>query len=57
MKKISKKVQSTKLNEGKYASLNGDMLKKVNGGKAASGNSDRACGCGEIQNRGGIVVD
>ncbi|NVO12103.1 MAG: hypothetical protein HXX16_19250 [Bacteroidales bacterium] len=47
MKKISKKVQSTKLNEGKYSSLNGNTLKKVKGGSTESGSTDHACGtCG-----------
>jgi len=46
MKKVSKKVQSTK-NEDKYVSLNGDMLKKIEGG-TQSGSTDRLCsgGCG-----------
>jgi hypothetical protein len=50
MKKVSKKVQSTKLNEIKYFSLNGDMLKKIKGGHNDNliSNTDRTCsgGCG-----------
>jgi hypothetical protein len=42
MKKVSKKVKSD------YSSLNGDALKKIKGGKAASssGAEDRLCGSG-----------
>ncbi|MDR2064711.1 MAG: hypothetical protein LBP85_03245 [Prevotellaceae bacterium] len=51
MKKVSKKVQSTKLNEIKYFSLNGEMLKKLKGGGKGEnlgdilldGNTDNAC--------------
>ncbi|WP_421920093.1 hypothetical protein [Marinifilum sp.] len=54
MKKVSKKVESTKLNDSKYHSLNGEMLKKIKGGtrneasKISDGAStDRLCGgCG-----------
>ncbi len=50
MKKVSKRVQSTKLNEDKYFSLNGDMSKKIKGGvdnSISSASSDRVCegGC------------
>jgi hypothetical protein len=51
MKKISKKVQSTKQNESKYTSLNSEMLKKLKGGGSGEnlsdiplgGNTDNAC--------------
>ena len=48
MKKVSKKVQSTKLNEKKYFSLNGKMLGKIGGGTiTGTGSEDRNCGgCG-----------
>jgi len=47
MEKVSKKVQNTK-NEDKFVSLNGSMLKKIEGGVAQSGTQDRLCsgGCG-----------
>ena len=50
MKKVSKKLKSTKLNEDKYSSLNGKMLKKIKGGASSTsnGSTDRVCsgGCG-----------
>ena len=41
MKKVSKKVQSTK--ESKYISLNGNMLNKIKGGGGGGGRYDGAC--------------
>ncbi|MDR1348617.1 MAG: hypothetical protein LBJ63_09395 [Prevotellaceae bacterium] len=61
MKKVSKKVQSTKLNESKYFSLNGNMLKIKGGhnGDDLVSNTDRTCngGCGATSAfvNGGIV--
>ena len=58
MKKVSKKVQSTKLSKGKFLSLNGNVLEQVRGGKNASSvpttapssdppaDTDRLCGSG-----------
>ncbi len=51
MKKVSKRVQSTKANDDKYFSLNGEMLKKIKGGSSlisGPSNTDRVCtgGCG-----------
>jgi hypothetical protein len=44
MKKVSKKVEITKLNEDKFVSLNGKMLEKIKGGNMNSGSTDHACG-------------
>jgi len=53
MKKVSKKVQSIKLKEGNYISLNGKTLSKVKGGNVPpSGNTDHACSGGCSTNAG-----
>lgn len=54
MKKVSKRVQSTKVNDDKYFSLNGEMLKKIKGGSSlisGPSNTDRVCsgGCGSTR--------
>ena len=54
MKKVSKKVQSTKLKEEFYSSLNGKMLKKIKGGSSlisGPSDTDRVCngGCGSTR--------
>ena len=57
MKKVSKKVQSIKINDDKYFSLNGKMLKKIKGGSSlisGSSSTDRVCsgGCGSTRGSG-----
>lgn len=50
-KKVSEKVSETKLVEGKYTSLNGNMLQKIKGGlQPINGSTDNACsgGCGSM---------
>jgi hypothetical protein len=49
MKKVLKKVQTTKLNEKNYVSLNGEMLSKIKGSGSTEDLStwtDRLCGGG-----------